>query len=279
VGTSDRGHTQAARQRQHRGGHAQVHEPGRDHGAREPEPRDQPEAAQVGAQHRAQGVGGVEDRAPATQALVALDEAASHHRQRGPHRDRGRQQHQRGRAEADGRHHQRLVVGAHPAVEAVEALQQGQREQREGADAELEQRVEAQRALHPPEPPGGEGVAQRHAPEEDRQHRADRLGGGPEGEAEHPDPDHLVDEGSQAGEDETADERKPPRHSGSFLRASCVPARIGRGPGRLESVTGIVPRSAALCRRAIRGSPSPRDGKDTKDRRSVEDPPRSADRW
>jgi hypothetical protein len=215
-GAEHRGCAQRPRGGQHEGRDPEVERAGPEDGAGQPELRDEPEAAQIGAQYGAERVRGIQDRAPATQAAVVAHQAARHHRQRGAHGHRGGQQHERGQTDARRGHALRRRRRVEPGPDSRQRAQQRQREQREGADRELEQRVDAQGPRNAGQGAGRHEVAERHAAEEDGQDGRDRLGRGPEGEAEKTRPDDLIDERREPREDETG-------HDGGA-------AHDGRGP-------------------------------------------------
>jgi hypothetical protein len=145
----------AVGRRQGRGrGAASRRHPARDHDrAAEPQPRNQPEAAQVGAEDGSERVRPVQDGADAAQCGVFGHEPAGDDRKRRAHGGGGWQQDRGGRRQADSAQNPCRGVGTDPRGEVVELLQKRQREQGEGADSQLQQGVGAERVSNPREQP------------------------------------------------------------------------------------------------------------------------------
>ena len=188
----------------------EVDEDGGHRRAAQSEGTDQDEAGGQAAADSPRQIDAVEPAEVAAESRIATRQEPHEDRKRTAHQDR-RQQQQRS-AEADAQHGQGRglafegpgqgdVPGARPAHEV-------RQDQAVESDADLEVGVELQRGPAvigaAPEPPGADA----EAGHEHRQDRADRGGRGADAREELTDPDHLVDEGTRAGQEEAREDQR-----------------------------------------------------------------------
>ena len=123
------------------------------------------------------------------------------------------------RSESDQTHHERPAVER--AVEAdIHHLDAGERErrgERGDGDSGLGRGEHDQRPSHAIGQPPGRGAAERQAGHEGGEDRARRMDGDAEDERQEPHPEHLVDEGAEAGEKEEQEKRWQPHSGGGFV--------------------------------------------------------------
>ena len=224
-----RGRRGALRRVQRNRGHGEVRGGRDEHRAGDPQGRDHPEAARVGAENGAERIRGVEDGARSPEAGIVADEAARDDREGCAHRDGRREQHDRRREAAHEHADGRREIAARDPRKARQLLEQRQRAEREPGDRQLEHRVGPQRPTQARNPARREQVAEREPAEEDGEHRADRFGRRAERETQEPRPQHLVDESREAGEGEARDDRDLRVHvPPDFEIGRRVQSRIGR---------------------------------------------------
>ena len=211
-----------ARQPPGQGRREQVESRREEGGAAQTERRDQPQLAGDGAQHAAQRVPAVETSQHGAEVAVVARNGAGEDGQGDAHR-RGGQQHQR---EGDRETQQIRQPGgvAEPAEQRREQRRQRRRRQHgrrpRGADAELQQRIGAQRPADARRPADRQRVAGRQPGHERGQHDARR----PDAAAEHqpgaPQPERLEQQRRGPGQQRKARLRRAAMACGQHTAAA-----------------------------------------------------------
>ena len=158
--------------------------------------RQQNVARQQDTQDGSERVDGVERADGPPHAGLAADEGLAQDRQGSAHQ--GRRDHEDREDDHELDNAQRLVGGVEGALEPhVRARRKAQKCRHQcavDADPDLEESVGADRVLNVGCPPGKQEATQRQPAHERRQHGRDRVNGMAEDQAEHPEPEDLVDE-------------------------------------------------------------------------------------
>ena len=197
------------------GGDEQIDDRGDPERPRDAQLRNHPDAGDERAGDSARGVAGVEQR-----DLPAENRSA---RERGLHDERQRRTHQGRRDDEDGKGQGESHEGHDerpPVEEAVEADVQrfdaGERErrgQRGDGDAGLGCGEDDERPPHAIGQAPGRRAPEREASHEGGEDRARRVDGDAEDQCQQPHPEHLVDEGADAGQEEKQEEWRQRRAS------------------------------------------------------------------
>ena len=172
--------------------------------------RNHPDAGDERPRHGAGGVAGVEERDLPAENRAARERGLDDEGQRRAHQGRGHDEHGKRQDESHDADDDWPVVedAVRADIKQFDAGQGQRRRERGDGDAGLGRGKDDERPPHAIGQPSGDHAAEREAGHEGGEDGARGMDGDAEDERQEPHPEHLVDEGADAGQEEEQEERR-----------------------------------------------------------------------